>query len=71
MNVVGNRKIYFAISGVLVVFSILMLIVKGLNFGIDFTGGTLLERGLPQGVSVGPSARGALKFRFVPAGFER
>lgn len=51
MNVVGNRKIYFAISGVLVVFSILMLIVKGLNFGIDFTGGTLLERGLPQGVS--------------------
>jgi preprotein translocase subunit SecF len=37
------RKIYFTISGILVAISILSLIVFGLNLGIDFTGGSLLE----------------------------
>jgi len=51
MNVVGSRKVHFAISGTLVVLSILLLLFKGLNLGIDFRGGTLLERGLPLGVT--------------------
>lgn len=53
MNVVGNRKIHFTISGALVLFSLLMLVTQGLNFGIDFSGGTLLERGLPANTTVG------------------
>ena len=36
-------KIYFILSGVLVVASAISLIVFGLNFGIDFTGGSILE----------------------------
>ncbi len=43
MNIIGKRKIWFAISGVLVLASIICVAVFGLNFGIDFTGGSLLE----------------------------
>jgi len=36
-------KTYFILSGVLVIASAISLIVFGLNFGIDFTGGSILE----------------------------
>ena len=39
----SKRKIFFSISAILVVLSIVLLFVKGLNFGIDFTGGTTLQ----------------------------
>ncbi|MEM7024323.1 MAG: protein translocase subunit SecF [Pseudomonadota bacterium] len=41
------RKLAFAISGVLVVLSVLLLPTKGLNFGIDFRGGTMIEVRVP------------------------
>ena len=37
------RKIYYVISGTLVTLSIVSLFVFGLNFGIDFKGGSLME----------------------------
>ena len=37
------RKIYFAISGILVLASVIFLILFGLNLGVDFVGGSLLE----------------------------
>ncbi|MEK9165641.1 MAG: protein translocase subunit SecF [Patescibacteria group bacterium] len=37
------KRIFFAFSGFLVAASIASLILFGLNFGIDFTGGSLLE----------------------------
>jgi len=43
LQVVKNRKIWFTFSGLLVTISIVSLLVVGLKFGIDFTGGTLLE----------------------------
>jgi len=43
MQIIKRRKIWFSISTILVVTSILALLVWGLNLGIDFTGGTLAE----------------------------
>lgn len=40
---IGKRKIALLISIVMIVASLGLLAVKGLNFGIDFTGGTLVE----------------------------
>ena len=40
---VANRKKFFIVSSILVVISIILLFVKGLNFGIDFTGGNTLQ----------------------------
>jgi preprotein translocase subunit SecF len=42
-NIIGNRKIWLTISGILVSLSLVALFSWGLNFGIDFTGGSLLE----------------------------
>lgn len=39
----AKRKIFFIISAVLILISIVSLAVKGLNYGIDFTGGTTLQ----------------------------
>ena len=39
----SKRKIFFSISAILVVISIIFLFVKGLNLGIDFTGGTTFQ----------------------------
>src|SRR6478752_6865106 len=36
---VGRRALWYAISGTLVGLAVLVILVKGLNFGIEFTGG--------------------------------
>lgn len=43
IKIIKNRKFFLSISGLLVVASIIALFVWGLNFGIDFKGGSLLE----------------------------
>ncbi len=43
MKSVGNRKIWFGISSALMIASIVLVSVFGLNLGIDFTGGSILE----------------------------
>ena len=43
INFIKYRKIYFAFSGILIVLSSVALFVFGLNLGIDFKGGSILE----------------------------
>lgn len=43
MWIVKNRNIFYGISGVLIALSLASLFVWGLKFGIDFTGGSLIE----------------------------
>jgi hypothetical protein len=38
----GNRKWLFMVSGILIAISIVALLVRGLNFGIEFKGGTVI-----------------------------
>ena len=42
-DIIGKRKIAFALSLVLLTASVFFMATKGLNFGIDFTGGTVIE----------------------------
>ena len=42
-NPCANRKVFFTISIILVVVSVLSMALRGFNFGIDFTGGTTFE----------------------------
>lgn len=43
MLIVKYRKIYFTISAVLIALALGAILFFGLNFGVDFTGGTLIE----------------------------
>lgn len=51
-DVIAKKKIWFAFSGFMIAFAIFALVVLPFNWGIDFTGGTILELGFNQNVSV-------------------
>lgn len=59
INFMGQRKLAAAFSVVLIVLSIGSLAVRGLNFGLDFTGGTLIELSYSQAPELN-SVRGTL-----------
>ena len=42
-NIVGRRNLWYGIAGLLIVVSVVGIFVKGLNFGIEFRGGTELR----------------------------
>lgn len=49
LDIIGKRKLIVLIAAAIVAIGIISLAVQGLNFGIDFTGGTRLMLSLPGG----------------------
>lgn len=49
LNIISKTKYAYVFSGTLTVLSVIALAVWGLKFGIDFTGGTLMEIRYPSG----------------------
>ena len=47
-----TKKITFAVSTIMMVLSIICIAVKGFNFGIDFSGGILMEIKSPEVINV-------------------
>lgn len=56
IDFMGKRKLAMILSILLIVVALGSIIAKGLNLGIDFTGGTLVEVGFPAAVEL-PSVR--------------
>jgi preprotein translocase subunit SecF len=48
----ATRRWWYVVSAVLILGSLLALAVRGLNFGIDFTGGVVMEFAFPQAASL-------------------
>lgn len=49
---VGNRRKWFAISGAIILISVLSLVFRQFNLSVDFAGGTLVEVENPAGATV-------------------
>ena len=61
---VGRAKLWFALSGAVILLGLVSLLTRGLNLGIDFEGGTSWE--LPAGELTVESARDVLAEEGVP-----
>ena len=48
---IGHRKIFYSISVCVIVAGLVFGVVKGFNYGIDFTGGTMMQIDMGQTVS--------------------
>lgn len=60
----SHARVVSTVSGVLMVICLGSILFRGLNFGIDFTGGVLLEVGYPQTADLG-----AIRKQLDAAGF--
>ena len=60
-----RRKIALTISTIVIIVSIVSLSTRGLEFGIDFTGGILLEVGYPEAADLG-----GIRSNLADEGFE-
>lgn len=49
MLIIKYRKIFYALSGILIAMSVGALLIWGFNFGIDFKGGAIIEVSYPEG----------------------
>ncbi|WP_461518995.1 protein translocase subunit SecF [Porticoccus sp.] len=65
LNFMGSRKLAVAFSLTLILCSILSLAMKGLVFGLDFTGGTQIEVGYPS-----PADLSVVRNQLSSSGFE-
>jgi len=59
IDFMGRRKLAVIISLILIIISVAAMVARGLNLGIDFTGGTLVEVGYSESVEL-ESVRQAL-----------
>jgi len=53
IDFMGKRKLAMGFSLTLILISLVLLFTRGLSFGIDFTGGTLIEVAYPDAVELG------------------
>ncbi len=66
LEFIGKRKLALGISLALVLVSLASLALRGLNFGVDFTGGTIIEVGYREAVALDD-----VRARLAGAGLEK
>ena len=53
VDFMGKRKVFYAVSAVILLIGLVSIFVKGIQFGLDFKGGTEVVVRLPKAVSIG------------------
>ena len=66
IDFMGKRKFAVILSSLMIVISVASLVTRGLNLGVDFTGGTLIEVGYPE-----PAKLDAIRTVLSDSGFEQ
>ncbi|MDT8406898.1 MAG: protein translocase subunit SecF [Methylococcales bacterium] len=64
IDFISKRRMAVIVSSLLLIIAITSLLARGLNLGLDFTGGTLVELGYPDSVELNP-----LRSALAEAGF--
>jgi preprotein translocase subunit SecF len=48
----NTRKVWYGLSALLIVGSLGLVAIRGLNLGVDFTGGVVVETNFPQAPNI-------------------
>jgi preprotein translocase subunit SecF len=67
VNFVGRQKLWYAISGAILVISIAALVFRGLNYSVDFKGGSVIS--FPSATATTQQVTSAAANAGAPAGF--
>ena len=67
VNFVGRQKLWYAISGAILVISIAALLFRGLNYSVDFKGGSVIS--FPSTTATAQQVTSAAANAGAPAGF--
>ena len=62
LDIAGRSKIWFAISTVIIVDGLICMFTRGFNFGIDFTGGTIIDLKFERPVAIAEVRTSLAKF---------
>ena len=54
IDFVGKRMLAFALTAIIFLAGAVALVTKGLNFGLDFTGGVVIEAAAPEPIDLAP-----------------
>ena len=60
----STRKLWYALSGVLILISLISLFTRGLDLGVDFTGGVTVQASFPAAAN-----RDAVSSALIRAGY--
>ncbi len=71
IDFVGKRGIAALVSGLMVIASILLFLIKGPNWGIDFTGGTEIHLRFHDPTDIGELRQAMLKLDLAPDAVQR
>ncbi len=66
LHFIKNRKIFYAISIIILLVGLGFGIVRGLNYGIDFTGGTMIQMDMGKTVKTADVEKAVSKFKLDP-----
>jgi preprotein translocase subunit SecF len=66
IDFVGMRQIFFTLSGIVMLLCLGSIISKGMNYGIDFTGGTVVQIQFAGAIDIS-TIRGALSGQDIDA----
>ena len=62
LDIAGRSKLWFAISTVVIVAGLICMFTRGFNFGIDFTGGTIMDLKFERPVAIAEVRTSLSKF---------
>jgi preprotein translocase subunit SecF len=62
LDIAGRSKLWFAISTVIIVAGLICMFTRGFNFGIDFTGGTIIDLKFERPVAIAEVRTSLAKF---------
>jgi len=66
-NFIKHRKVFYSISAVIIIVGMVFAFVKGMNYGIDFTGGTMIQVDMGKEVAISDVEDSIKSFELNPS----